>query len=255
MASKSEVGHDKNLANLDRVINLVTQFGATYNPSNPIIGLPGLNSIKTQATTVNGSFNARNLTYQTDTNSREILYEPLSKLITAIKSHLKTLDLPTQTFDDITQLTNKIQGTGSAKVTKADAGKTIATETNTNTEKTNSISTARLSYDSQLANFQKLLQILQTLPSYTPNENNIQLASLNALAATLATANLNAINATNAHYLARNQRNLIFYAPKTGLTDVMKKVKAYVKQLFGSQSPEYKQVSDIKFVTYVRKRK
>ena len=64
---------------------------------------------------------------------------------------------------------------------------------------------------------------------------------------TLATTNTNVINATTAYSNARILRNKTLYLAGTGLFDTAKDVKAYVKSVFGATSPEYKQISKIKF--------
>ena len=40
MASTSEVGHAKNVANFQDLIEFVTGYGATYNPSKSSLKLP-----------------------------------------------------------------------------------------------------------------------------------------------------------------------------------------------------------------------
>jgi hypothetical protein len=46
---------------------------------------------------------------------------------------------------------------------------------------------------------------------------------------------------------ARIQRNTFFYAKDTGLLDLVKQVKAYIKSVYGASSPQYRAANDIKF--------
>ena len=258
MASQSEVGHPKNLANIDKLIDLVTQFGAIYNPTNPQLTIAGLNTLKTQCTTDFNNHTANYTTWKSATNAREILFKPLDKLFTSIADNVKTLGVPQQTIDDVISIVAKLHGY-SGKLTKADAGKMVDPNQNpTPIEDPNTpttISTSQQSFDSIIANLDKLIQLLQTIASYAPNETNIQIANLQALLASLKTANLTAITATNAANLARNQRNLTFYANNTGMYDITKKVKLYIRQIFGSTSAQYHQATAIKFVKIVPKKK
>ena len=259
MASQSEVGHAKNLANIDKVINLATQFGITYNPTNPQITLVGLATTKTNCTTVATNLANIFVTYKNDTNLREIGYKPVDKLVTAVLDNVKTLNVPQQTIDDCAALVKKIHG--DTKNLQATPALNKAIDPNNNPipindpTAPNTISTSQQSYDSILANLQKLVLQVQAIPSYAPNEANIQTANLTTLIANLSIANLGAITSINAYNLARNQRNLVFYAPSTGLTDIMKKVKSYTRQVYGSQSSEYHQMTAIKFVRFVVKKK
>ncbi len=259
MASTSEVGHPKNLANIDKVIDLITQFGATYNPTNPQIALAGITTLKGSCTTVATNLTATFITYKNDTNARKTAFEPVDKLVTATLDNVKTLGVNQQTIDDVSSIVKKIHGDASNLKANSTTNKTVDPSNDpTPVEDPTApatISTSQQSYDSVLANFYKLIQLLTAIPSYAPNEVNIQIATLNALYTTLSTANLTAITSTNAYYLARNQRNLVFYAPNTGLCDIMKKVKAYTRQVYGSQSAEYRHMAAIKFVSFKPKKK
>ena len=45
MASTSETGHAKNVANLETMISYCTGYGTTYKPSNPEISLAALTTL------------------------------------------------------------------------------------------------------------------------------------------------------------------------------------------------------------------
>ncbi len=251
MATQSEVGHAKNLANLDKLIDLISQFGIIYNPTNPQLNIAGFNTLKALCTTDYNNWIATLTTWKTDTDIREIALEPIDKLCTAILDHVKTLNIAQQTINDTASIVSKIHG-DTAKLTKADAGKIIDPN---QPPPPIPISTSQQSYDSIIANFDKLIQQAQAIPSYAPNETNIKIANLQTLLASLKTKNLNAITATNALNLARNQRNLSFYANNTGLYSITKKAKSYIRQIYGSASSQYHQATAIKFVKIVPKKK
>ena len=243
----AESTHFKNLANIDKLIDFVTQLGTPYYPTNPQLTVAGLTTLKTQLTTDYNNWTGKFITYKADTNTREITFKPIDKLCTAILDNVKTLNVAQQTIDDVSALVTKIHG-NSRKTTKSDAGKTIDPSTlpPITEEPTvpTTISTSQQSFDSLIANFDKLVQQTQVIASYTPNETNIQVPNLQTL---FTTVNLNAITATNAVNLSRNQRNMSFYAKSTGLCDIAKKVKLYVRQVYGTTSPEYHQIVAIKF--------
>jgi hypothetical protein len=245
--------HFKNLANIDNLIDFVTQLGATYNPTNPQLTVAGLTALKTQITTDYNNWTSKFTTYKADTNTREITFKPIDKLCTAILDNVKTLNVAQQTINDVSSLVTKIHG-NSSKTKKPSAGR-LAPPANPNDPAPSdtpipaptTISTSQQSYDSLIANFDKLVQQAQNISSYTPNETNIQVSNLQTLFTTLNTVNLNAITATNAVNLARNQRNMSFYGSGTGLCDIAKKVKLYVRQVYGTTSPQYHQIAAIKF--------
>ncbi len=51
MASTSETGHAKNIANFQDLIAFVTGYGATYNPAKAALKLVQLNTMATTAQT------------------------------------------------------------------------------------------------------------------------------------------------------------------------------------------------------------
>lgn len=51
MASTSETGHAKNIANFQDLIAFVVGYGTTYNPSKNTLKIPQLNTIATTSQT------------------------------------------------------------------------------------------------------------------------------------------------------------------------------------------------------------
>ena len=108
-----------------------------------------------------------------------------------------------------------------------------------------------MSYDNRLDNLSKLVNLLSSETGYAPNENELKVATLNTMLTTMKAKNTAVINAITALSNARIDRNKILYKEGTGLYDIAMAVKAYVKSVFGATSPEYKQVSKIKFTKTV----
>ena len=96
-------------------------------------------------------------------------------------------------------------------------------------------------------NFSSLIDLVSSVPSYAPNEADLSIASLTTFRDGLQTANTNVINAEVAYSNARISRDNLLYSKDFGLVDVAMDVKNYVKSIFGATSPQYKQVSGIKF--------
>ena len=60
-------------------------------------------------------------------------------------------------------------------------------------------------------------------------------------------ANTAAIGTNTVLSNARIERDKVLYKPETGLVDIVDDVKKYVKSLFGVSTPQYKQISGLKF--------
>ena len=242
MVSTTETGHAKNVATFEDIISFCTGYGATYNPSKIALKLPGLNAQLTAASAVLQAVKTAKTAYDNATNAREIAFKPMKALATKIVNALAATDATDQTVDDAKSTNLKIQGRRATKVEKPDAAALAAGATPVKTA-----STSQQSYDKMIDHFAQLIATLSAEPKYLPNENELKLPALNALLADLKVKNTAVINATTAISNARINRDKVLYAEKTGLIDTALDVKTYVKSLFGATSPQFKQVSGLKF--------
>lgn len=243
MASTSETGHAKNVANFEDMISFCTGYGGSYNPSKIAIQLPSLNTLRTNAENAVANVNGANTTFINATNARQIAFNPVKPLATRLVNALEATDSTDELIKDAKTLNRKVQGARKGKGTKPE---TPPTPPDTAAED-KQISLSQQSYDSIIENVGKLGELIISEPTYTPNEVDLQVVTLTAFHNNLKTTNTAVINATTAISNARIARNNILYAPKTGLYDIAQEVKKYVKLVFGATSPQYKQVSKIKF--------
>lgn len=239
MASTSETGHAKNVANLEELISFCTAYGTTYNPSKNNIKLTALNTLFTSAKNTLQSVKSSKVSFDNGTNTREIAFEPLRKLATRIINALEATDAKQQTIDDARTINRKIQGTrsGSKKPVPATESTPASTQ----------ISVSQQSYDNLIDSFAKLIQLVTAEPLYTPNESDLKVTALNTLLTTLKTANTAVINTTTSYSNSRISRDTTLYGSDTGLVDTALEVKKYIKSVYGSTSPQYKQVSKLQF--------
>src|SRR3990170_5829969 len=97
----SETGHAKNVANFEDLISFCTGYGVTYNPSKASIKLPALN---TQFTSAKNSLTTINTLLPPSTNAingRDIVFSPLSKLITKIVNAVASSNVSKQVIADV----------------------------------------------------------------------------------------------------------------------------------------------------------
>jgi hypothetical protein len=180
--------------------------------------------------------------YDNATNARELAFKPLKSLANKIVNGLAATEATAQTVDDVKSTNNKIQGKRAKAVEKPDA-KALAA----GAEPVKTASTSQQSYDKLMDHFAQLIATLTAEPKYLPNENELKVATLNTLLTDLRAKNTAVISATTALSNARIARDNALYGETTGILDVAQDVKQYVKSLFGANSPQYKQVSGLKF--------
>ena len=138
MASTSEVGHAKNVANFQDLIEFVTGYGATYNPSKSSLKLAKLVALKATAETKLTDVISKNTNYNNKVNERMVAFSNLKSLSTRLVNALQTTDATTQTINDAKTFNRKMQGK------KASA---MQTPTDPNAPAPATISTSQQSYD------------------------------------------------------------------------------------------------------------
>ena len=202
--------------------------------------------MNTQFTIAKNSLTAINTALPPSTNAingRDIVFSPLSKLITRVVNAVASSNVSKQVLADVKTIARKIQGKrGSDKLP------TVVDDPNTpEDESQKSISASQMSFDNRIENMDKLIQLLPSQSDYAPNETDLKVATLTTLLGDMKTKNTAVINALTPLSNARIARNTLLYATGTGLVDIAGEVKKYVKSVFGGTSPQYKQVSGLKF--------
>ena len=246
MASISETGHAKNVANFEKLIAEVVAFGENYKPSKENIKSAALNTHLANAKAAIAAINTAESIYKNAVSAREFSFVPFGKLITRVNNAIKASDTTSQEDESALTIIRKLQGRrATAKLTEEEK-KTLEEKG----EKVVEISSSQMSYDSRLANFGKLIQLLISVKGYNPNEEDLKVESLTKLFNELTAKNTAVLNATIALNTARIARNEILYSKDTGMVDISVDVKNYIKSVYGTTSPQYKLISSIKFNNY-----
>ena len=243
MASTSETGHAKNVADFDELISFVTGYRESYNPSKATIKLDALKALSDHAKHSINAVSSMEPAHKSAVAAREVVFIPLSKLTTRTMNSIKATDTTVQVDENARTLVRKIQGVRATAKKTEDEKKALAEKGKEVVE----ISTSQMSYDSRLDNFFKLIQLLSSVPEHNPNETELKIEHLNTILDDLKAKNAAGVESYIPLSNARISRNNLLYKENTGLYDVALDVKNYIKSVFGATSPQYKQVSKIKF--------
>lgn len=241
MASNSEVGHAKNVANFQDLIAFVEGYGPTYNPSKTSLTAEQLTLLHDTATASLQNIINLKTAHDDAINSRAAAFAKLPPLSTRLVNALEATDASQEKINDAKGYNRKIQGKRAPKkVEPVDPNQPPPSRNSANQQ----------SFDQLIQHFEGLIAILDSEPSYAPNETELQIASLRARAQDLIDKNNQEAIAATAVSNARLERNRILYHEDTGLVATAFDVKKYVKSVFGATSPEYNQIKGIKFKTF-----
>lgn len=241
MPSTSETGHAKNVANFEDLISFCTGYGTTYNPSNTSLSVSSLSSLLNTAQKILNEAKTTEVAFNNATNSRMDAFRNLKTLSTRLVNALDATNASDQTVKDAKTINRKIQGQRATPAPPADPGSPPTPN--------KTISTSQQSYDQLIEHFSRLIDLLSAESGYKPNENELQIANLATTLAGLKTANTAVSNSYASWSNSRIKRADVLYNISNGLVTTALDTKKYVKSVFGTSSPQFKQVSGLEFKT------
>ena len=247
MTTNNDGGHSSNVANFEDLISFTIGEGSAYNPTIDNIKSPQLETLRLNAgTTLQNVKNTKTI-YDNACNGRETAFTPLKKLCTRVMNALEVSGVPQLTIDDARSINRKIQGGQHHTPDAANTAQPVQ-PANASAEPTPvHHSTSQQSFDYLVENFTKLIVALTAQPAYAPNETDLTVSALNTLLDSMKTLNTETITSYTLFSNARINRDTVLYAESTGLVDTALEVKKYIKSVFGATSPQYDQVSGLKF--------
>ena len=238
MPTYYETGHAKNVANFQDLIAFVTGYGTNYNPTKNALKLPQLNTLFTKGQNALADVVTKNTTYNNAVNARIATFDGLRTLCTRLVNAFQTTDATPEKIADAKGFNRKIQGQRSTKT---------ATPVDANTPAPTTISSSHQSYDQLIQHFAGLISILQSEPTYAPNETDLKIATLTAKQTDMTAKNTALATAYTAVSNSRIARDKVLYKDITGLVPIATDVKKYIKAVYGTSSAEYRQVKSIEF--------
>jgi hypothetical protein len=242
MASTTEVGNAKNVALFEDLISFVSAYTPPkpYDPSKNSIKLPNLILKKTDADNVMLGVDQKSPPFIIASDQRKLVFSVIPALASKIRNAVIASDAPAEFLPNVTQITRKLRGSRAKPKQPVDPA-TPPDEVPVN------ISVSQRSYDSQIALFGTLIELLNAQPAYAPNEDELKVVKLTELHQRMKDTNTAVINAYTDVTNARIARDKVLYDPETGMLRLVKDVKAYVKSLFGGKSIQFLQLSALKF--------
>jgi Uncharacterized protein conserved in bacteria (DUF2225) len=243
----NETGHAKNVANFNELILAISSLGAVYQPPVEVLKVAVLLNQKTELEKALQAVNNAVSNYKNAIYARQQGFEKMNTLASRITAMLAVLGVDAKMQAEAKSLSRKISGSKTAKKTTTPEVSTNPTETPAVESKT--VSTSQQSFDQRRSNFDRLLALLQSQPSYAPNEEDIKLANLQTYHSELGKANDQAIQTERELIKARQQRDDLLYTEQSGAVAIAFRIKEYIKSIYGANTNEYKRIAGIKFIT------
>jgi hypothetical protein len=241
-----QTGHAKNVYNFETLLNYVMAYGDHYNPAKEELKKEKLQELLALAFTQLSEVNLHLSAYTNAVTAREESFMGFDTFITNVYLTLKAFEPSKNVLDDAKSYVKKLKG--KRVIPKVSVEEITALSENEKDVKYNSV--AQLGYDTRVENFDRLIALLSTIPSYMPNEAHLSIDGLKAKYTEFKVKNIAVKEATTSLSNVRMARNKTLYLPETGLYSVATGVKSYVRAIFGLSSPQYKQIKNVKFTSF-----
>lgn len=243
MATTTAIGHTKNVDNLDTLISKVDGFGTAFNPSKDSLKLEALQQLSEAGRKVVSAEHSAVITEKFACDKRKVGFKILSPTVSRSMNALRASGASPEQIEAAQMFARRILGTSSS-AKKKDAAPADGTADAKPSRRNIS---QRMDYESRLDNFDLFIKQLSSIKEYNPNEPELKVSGLTDLYNDLKTKNTAAVNAITLHCNARIARNETLYRDATGLVGIALDTKLYIKSVFGSSSPQYKQIAKLLF--------
>lgn len=235
----TETGDMKLIGNFRKLIDFCAAEAA-YKPPNPLLEIDAMNARHVAGLSAVEDIAAKMPTQKIAVNERAAAYENAITLYRRSRSLLKSTGAPPDFLADAETFMRKIVGKKKSPPV-ADNPQTPENEA------TAAHSASQQSYDAILGNINSYNQLVAAQPLYTPNETELQIASLTATADDLEAKN-NLVSTTFVPLSnSRAARDELLYNDENCIVDVARLCKAYVKGAFGTGSTLYNQTKGLEF--------
>ncbi len=244
MKSNTETGHAKNVHHFEDLLTICEGYGAAYQPSNADIQLLALRELISKSKKAVADANQKLSEYSITVGQRHEKYKDLKKLATRLVNALAASHSNAKSIENAKVIQKKIQGVRATAIVER-----TLTESKAEEATIRSHSTSQQSFGHLSEHFSRLILLLAAETSYSPNELDLQVATLDTLLIDMEASNAEVMRAANDLSNSRIRRNEWLYTSDTSLYHCAGEVKKYLRSLYGAASPQYKQVSGIRFST------
>jgi hypothetical protein len=236
-----KTGTVKKVAAFEKLIGICNDLGASYDPSKAALTPTALATLLEQAQQHVEAVTVARATLALAINNRQEKFAGIYKLASRIVRALAASDSSAENIRDAQLIKRKLSARPIAPVsTETGSGEEGSTPKNPPT-------ISRLDYDGKVDTLSSLIQLVQRIPAYAPNEADLKVTALKTFLTELRTATKDVGNATNAFATARINRNKVMLG-KGGVIETSTAVKEYIRSVFGVRSEPDKELSKLRLV-------
>ncbi len=239
-SKSSERTEAKFLEDVERIIAEAERLGADYDPPNAIAELVELKSKRDATFAARAAHQTNEAAEEQTRNSRENLYQPLSKDVTSLVAYAKSAGKAENEIAALQSIARDIQGKRAKPVDPADGG--------------NRNSVSNMSYASRADNYAEFIEQYAALNIPT-KEDKYKPATHRAALTARRDANNAVITAESNSDTTGEQLDTLAYTAADSLLNACISVKGYIKSKYGITGQPYKNIAKTRLELPTRLRK
>lgn len=244
MFNPRETGLVKNIAAFEQLINICLSFGAAYNPASKFITIPEMQRIFASVKDAKTGMREDQTACTNATDTRAVTIRGTKSHARRVVNALTVLGASPEKVENANDIVKKMNG---KRMTDLPESPPAKDPKDPNAKPVVTRSSAQTSYDNIMEHFAQLIELVKSEPGYKPNEPELTANGMVAKMDELEAVNKVAIDAEVKRDSSRIKCLELVYRDVTGMVDVGNAAKLYVKSVFGASSPQYRQVSKIRF--------
>lgn len=241
--STEERGHAKNVESVKKMRDYGQSWGASFNPTNPILKLNFISQRITDAETVADGLIEVRAPYRVAASTADDAFDELSPLVTRFERGFKASGAVDSAIEDLKTYTRKVKGESKPSSPAA----TLEAP-----EKAHS--TSQMSRTNRIENLDYAIGIADEY-GFNPNETDLKPAAMQIYSDGLKTKT----EAVTAAFIPvdnkLDERDQIYYLAEDSLYEIWKAFKDYTISAYGTDSPQYDQIKGLEFNPAPRKKK
>lgn len=230
-----KTGKIKSIASLDKVLTICNTYGASYNPGNDSLKTTALGALLKLAQDKTQAVNVAQSAYALAVNTRQQTFDGIPKLAAQVVRMVLASKAPEADWEEARMIRRSMHFQRMKKKVTQPIDPLAPVPAQREVK-----SRSSLDRDSIMNNFERLIQLVQGIPGYKPNEPEFKVDALKAKLVQLQTVNKAAIQAGVNFSNARIARDKVIFGAD-GVVMSTRAAKNYIYARFGALSLEAKQ--------------
>lgn len=240
MASSGNTGDASNLSAFFKIVKVILEFGAKYNPAHPLLKATALVAAHAKGQKSVDDIQAAETVYRDTVNTRMAAFDNLDQYATRVVGTYAISDVDARSVENVKAVQRKLRAKSSPKKD----GKKTAPEGEV---KVKARVESQLGYEDRCVNFAQIAAYVESNAKYITNDEDLKVEAVRAYSNKLHQVNEACLEGERAIETARINRDKILYTNDDSLYNLFKDAKTYIKTLYGPSSQEYKRVSGVEF--------